>query len=69
MEHESVGDINCNWCTPYSHQRIGLGTVGLENKSTSRDHPNDCIVEIVQNTKKSPGDLRRFAVTQNPVEN
>ena len=28
-----------------------------------------CIVEIEQNTKKSPEDLRRFAVTQTQVEN
>ena len=29
----------------------------------SGDHPNYSIVEIDQNTKKSPGDLRRLAVT------
>ena len=33
------------------------------------DHPNDSIVENGQNTKKSPGDLRRLAVTQTPVKN
>ena len=49
-----------------------LGTVtkglfkGLGNKRTSRDHPNYCIIEIGQNTEESPGDLRRFAVTQTP---
>ena len=36
------------------------GTVGLENKRTSGDHPNDSIIKIDQNTKKSPGDLRRL---------
>ena len=41
----------------------------LGNKRTSEDHPNYSIVEIGQNTTKSPGDLRRFAVTQTPVEN
>ena len=35
----------------------------------SGDHPNDSIVEIGQNTKKSPGDLRRLAVTQTSVKN
>ena len=30
----------------------------VENRRTSRDHPNHCIVEIGQNTAKSPGDLR-----------
>ena len=42
---------------------------GLEDLEISRDHPNYCIVEISQNTKKSPGDLGRLAVTQTPVEN
>ena len=51
-----------------SHQRIGTGTGRLGNKRTSGDHPNYRIVEIGQNTKKSPGDLRRLAVTQTPVE-
>ena len=31
------------------------------------DHPNYSIVEIGQNTKKSPQDLWRIAVTQTPV--
>ena len=49
-----------------------LGTVikgGIEDKKTSGDHPNYSIAEIDQNTKKSPGDLRRLAVAQTPVEN
>ena len=29
----------------------------------SRDHPNYYIIENGQNTEKSPGDLRRLAVT------
>ena len=33
------------------------------------DHPNDSIVENGQNTKKSPGDLRRLTVTQTSVKN
>ena len=44
MEQESDGDTHCNWCAQYSHQRIG----GLENKKTSGDHPNYCIVEFGQ---------------------
>ena len=44
----------------------GLGTVArssikgsgeLGNNRTSEDHPNCSIVEIGQNTEKSPGDL------------
>ena len=36
---------------------------------TSGDHPNYCIIKIVQNTEKSPGDLKRLAVAQSPVKN
>ena len=64
MEHEDDSDTNCNWCTRYSHQRNGIGTRGLGNKRTSRDHPNYWIIKISQNTKESPGDLKRLAVTQ-----
>ena len=35
----------------------------------SGDHPNDSITEDGRNTVKSPGDLRRIAVTQTPVKN
>ena len=63
MEHESDGDTNCNWYEWYIHQKNDNGTGGLENKRTSGDHPNDSI-KISQNTEKSPGDLRKLAVTQ-----
>ena len=69
MEHESDGDTNYNWHTRYSHQRIRSKTRELGNKRTSGDHLNYNIDEIGQNTKKSPGDVRRLAVTQTPVEN
>ena len=32
------------------------------------DHPKNNIIENGQNTEKSPGDLRRLAVTQTPVK-
>ncbi len=32
------------------------------------DYPNDSITENGQNIEKSPGDLRRLAVTQTPVK-
>ena len=50
-------------------RRIGTETGGPGNKRTSEDHPNYSIVEIGQNTKKSPGNLRRLVVTQTLVEN
>ena len=33
-----------------------------------RDHPSNNIIENGQNTEKSPGDLKRLAVTQSPVK-
>ena len=69
MEHESNGDTSCNWCTRYSHQRIDNGTGGLANKRTSEYLPSDSIIKIGQNTDKSPGDLKRLAVSQTPSRN
>ena len=49
-------------------QKIGKRTRRLRNKRTSGDHPNYNVIDIGQYTKKSPGDLRRLAVTQTPVK-
>ena len=49
-----------------------LGTVtkglvqGFGSGRMSGENPNYSIVEIDQNTEKSPGDLRRLAVIQTP---
>ena len=51
----------------YSHQRIIKGIGGLGGRRTSGDHLN-YIIENTQYTEKSPGDLRRLAVTQTPVK-
>ena len=45
----------------------GTESGGLGNKRMIGDHTNYSIVEVGQNTEKSPGGLRRFAVTQTPV--
>ena len=66
-KHESDGDTSCNWCSWCNHRRISRGIGGPGNKRTKRDHRNYCIIEIGQNTEKSPGDLRRFVLTQTPV--
>ena len=68
MGHESDGYINCNWCSWCCHQRIGKMNRGLGNKRTSGDNRNYNIVEIGQNTRKSPGNIRRLIVTQNPMK-
>ena len=69
MEHESDGDTNYNWYTWNNPQMIGKGTGRLENKRASGDHPDYSIIKIGLNTEKSPGDLRRLAVTQTPERN
>ena len=63
MEHEGDGDNKYNRSTRDSRQRTGTGIGGIGNKRTSGDHPNNCIVEIDQNTEKSPGNMRRLAAT------
>ena len=50
-------------CVNKSH---GAGRV--QNWKTDRDHPKYSIVEIGQNTEKSPGDVMRLTVPQNPVK-
>ena len=60
---------------------IVIGTFGTVTKSLlkslsggfgswrpSGNHPNNNIIEDGQDTGKSPGDLRRLAVTQSPVK-
>ncbi len=42
---------------------------GLGSWRTGRDYPNVSITENSHNTEKSPGDLKRLAVTQTPVKN
>ena len=46
-----------------------MGNGRLGNKRASRDHSDYSLIKIVQNTKKSPGDLKRLAVSQTPVRN
>ena len=69
MEHEDDNYTNCDCCFWYSNKRIIKGTGRLESWRTSGDNPNYSIIENGQNTKKSPRNLRRLAVTQTPVKN
>ena len=59
---------NRNWCIWNSNKRITKRTGGLGRWRRSGYHPNYCIIENGQNTKKSPGDLRRLDITQTPVK-
>ena len=69
MEHESDSNTNSNWHARYSHQTISTGTGGLANKRTSGDLPKYSIFVIGENTRKSLGDFRRFAVAHTSVDN
>ena len=68
MEHEGDNYTNRDWGYWYSHQIIIKGTGALGRNRTSGDHPNYYIIEIGQNTEKSPGDLRKLTVTQTPAK-
>ena len=47
---------------------IGKGTGKLGNKKSTADHLDHSIIQIGQNTKESPGNLRSIAVTQTPIK-
>ena len=69
MEHESDSDTNCNWCTQYSHQRIGKALEELEIRGLQHyQDPNYSLIKFGLNTEENPGDLRRLAAIQTPVE-
>ena len=67
VEHEGDSDTNSNWCTRDNRKKAGKGTGRLRNKRTGRDLLDYSIINIGQNTEKSPGDLRRLAVTTTPI--
>ena len=67
MQHEGDSNTSCNWRTWNGPQRLGKKTGRVGNRKTNRGHPNYSI-KIDQNTEKSPGDLRRLAVTQTPIK-
>ena len=50
-------------------KRISASSGEVGNNGTSKDCPNYSIVEIGQNTEKSPGVMRKLADTQTPTEN
>ena len=64
VEHERDNYTTCNWCSWYSHQMISTRTAVFGNNRTVGDCLNYSIIEISQNTEKSPGDFKRLAVTQ-----
>ena len=68
VEDECDGNSNCNWPDRNGFQKLRKRTGRVGNHRTNRDHQDNGIVEIGQNTEKSPGDLRRIAFTQTPAK-
>ena len=48
--------------------KVTIIPIVIGNNGTGGDCPNNSIIEIVQNTEKSPRDLRRLTVTRTPVK-
>ena len=61
---EFEGDTNCDQCFWDNFLRIRKGIRRLGNKRTRRDHTDYGIINIDQNTEKSPENLRRHDVAQ-----
>ena len=57
-EHEGAGDTNYYCHTWNNPLRLIKSTRGVVNRRMSGNHPVYSVVEISQNTEKSPGDLR-----------
>ena len=68
MKHEGDGGTNCRWCCWNDPQRISKRTGRVGNRRANGDHPNYRIFEVIQNTKKSPRDMRRLAVIKTLVK-
>ena len=55
-------------CARNNPQKFDKGTERFRNKRTNGDYSDYNILKIGRNRKKSPGELRRLALTQTPVE-
>ena len=67
MEHAGDNYTNCDWRFWYSNKGLLKGLEDLE--VGGRVETIHTIIDNGQNTEKSPGDLRRLAVSQTPVKN
>ena len=70
MKNESDCDTDFIWSARYSHQRFETRTRVLRiKKKTSTGYSRYNLVEIGQDTKKSPGNLMRLTGNQISVIN
>ena len=67
VENERDGDINYNWCTRYSQQRIDTETRELGKKRMRENHPNNSLIEIGQGGPGSDGDEGVLYIPQSPA--
>ena len=68
MEQENENDTNINWSAWNSPLKVLEKTTGvIRNQKMNRNRRNNIIIEIGQNTKRSPGNLSRLSVTLIPV--
>ena len=68
MQLQGDGDTNYSWRALNSSKRLEKGSGRVGNQRSNRDRPVYSIVEIGQNTQKSPGDTRKLVVTQTPFK-
>ena len=68
MAHEGDSYTSCDWCLWHGNKRIIKGPGRFRSWRPIGDHQNNSIIENGQNSEKSPGDLRRLAVTQTQVK-
>ena len=60
MEYEGQDNTSRSWYFQNGLQESEEGTGGIENPWEDRNHLDDSITEISQNSEKTPGDLRRL---------
>ena len=68
MKKEGIGDTNYNESARNDPQELGKGTGRFKNQMTSGNRPDDSIIKIGQNNEKSPGDLKKLAITRTPIK-
>ena len=62
MEHEGDGETSCKWCTWDDTQRLCKRVRRVGNRRVTILRSNYSIVEVGQNTEKSPRDLKKLGV-------
>ena len=64
MEHESDADTNYDWWGWNDPQIFCKEAGRVGDRRTSSDIPNYSIVKVGTNSEKSPGDMRKVAVSR-----